>query len=1221
MKLFYQIFTKRTLLSILFIHFFLLNFGATYYVSSTGNDNNSGLTTSLPWKTIAKVNASTFKEGDEILFKKGDTWRETLTVPSSGTSGRPIIFGAYGTGVNPVMDGSEILSLWTSEVVGAGSGVKEQQTTANQGTAIFKRGDRVYNATQFIATSTYDLSKIEVNLSKVGSPVQIINCYLYSDSAENPTTLLATSSTTLDASTITNGNYYAFTFDQSFKVQNGTTYWIVLKGSTTSSTDYVSWNAMAGGGDIKSSTDGTGTWSEEIAWHTSYKVTGIADQFTCYYATCSVAPNVVYSNGVEVFKKQVKSLGTNSWWYDSVNHRLYIRTSGDNIPTGYTINVPQRDYGINSNNKDCFTVSGLNIQYMNRYGILVDITSDHINISDNTFNKNGFGVHVLGTNVLITRNIISNGHIIVDDLSPDNDFGAVGVNIQGSNVEVSYNTFSNLYAPSTDYGEDGGGIEIFQDGSTVDNINIHHNKFTNTSGLVEMGGSGGIVQNVSFYYNLILDDTHSPSESIDIHNSGGIFGITAINISFYNNTFISNGSGSGAYMIYLDSYPASSTLILKNNIFYASNMVAMSNYEPNTHINNDYYNTSDLAWSVLGYSKGASEIKVDPSFVDIATDLHLQLGSPCINAGVNVGLTQDYAGNPIVGIPDIGAYEFGATNKDTEKPTVTGFTIPATSTSQSVLISSFTATDNMGVTGYLLTETSTTPSVGASGWSSVKPTQYTFSSIGAKTLYAWTKDAAGNVSASLSASVTISYPITSTFTFTGPSSGNVNSASTIFTVTPNNLYTGTITITPTGTGSTGLSAKVLTFSNSSASQTYTITPTVAGSITLTPTNNGSITNPSNLTYTANAVVPGAPNSVIATPGNASASVTFVATTNNGGSAITGYTVTSIPSGGVDSNAGSTLLNHTITGLNNGTSYTFTILATNSVGNSVTSMATNPVTPKALSATTFTFTGPSSGSINSASTIFTVTPNNLYTGTITITLTGTGSAGLSAKVLTFSNSSASQTYTITPTVAGSITLTATNNGSLTNPGNLTYSSNAIAPDAPTSVVATAEDASASVTFVATTNNGGSAITGYTVTSIPTGGTDINDGSTLLNHTITGLTNGTSYSFLVKAINPVGSSSFSVASNSIIIATGITNLDDKVKIVVFPNPCHGHFTIRFSEIPISGSRIEVLNLSGRKVTSQIISGISQEIDLFGHAPGMYFVKSILGSIEKIDKLVIQ
>lgn len=367
-----------------------------------------------------------------------------------------------------------------------------------------------------------------------------------------------------------------------------------------------------------------------------------------------------------------------------------------------------------------------------------------------------------------------------------------------------------------------------------------------------------------------------------------------------------------------------------------------------------------------------------------------------------------------------------------------------------------------------------------------------------------------------------------TFTFTGPSSGNVNSTSANFTVTPNSLFSGTITVTPTGNGSAGLSAKVLTFSNSSAAQTFTINPTVAGSIILTPSNSGTLTNPVNLTYTANAVIPAAPTSIVATSGDASASVTFVAPTNNGGSAITGYTVTSIPTGGTDTNAGSTSLTHTITGLTNGTSYMFTVNATNSAGTSVVSVVSNSVIPKAPVATGFLFSGPTSGSVNSASANFTVTPNNPFTGTITIT--PTGSAGLSAKVLTFSNSATAQTFNITPTVTGSITLNATNNGTLTNPPSLTYTVNAVVPDAPTSVIATSGDVTASVTFMAPTNNGGSAITGFTVTSIPAGGTDINAGSTSLTHSITGLANGT-YTFIVKATNSVGSSVASVASNPI------------------------------------------------------------------------------------------
>jgi hypothetical protein len=92
---------------------------------------------------------------------------------------------------------------------------------------------------------------------------------------------------------------------------------------------------------------------------------------------------------------------------------------------------------------------------------------------------------------------------------------------------------------------------------------------------------------------------------------------------------------------------------------------------------------------------------------------------------------------------------------DTIAPTVTGFNIPATSTSLTVSITTFTATDNVGVTGYRVTESATAPSASATGWSPSAPSAYIFTTSGAKTLYAWAKDAAGNVSSSLSANVTV----------------------------------------------------------------------------------------------------------------------------------------------------------------------------------------------------------------------------------------------------------------------------------------------------------------------------------------------------------------------------------------------------------------------------------------------------------------------------------
>src|ERR1700690_769802 len=92
---------------------------------------------------------------------------------------------------------------------------------------------------------------------------------------------------------------------------------------------------------------------------------------------------------------------------------------------------------------------------------------------------------------------------------------------------------------------------------------------------------------------------------------------------------------------------------------------------------------------------------------------------------------------------------------DTTRPNVTALSIPGTSASLTIPINTFTATDNVGVTGYMINESSTTPSATAGGWTSTAPASYTFTNAGSKTLYAWAKDAAGNVSASMSASVAV----------------------------------------------------------------------------------------------------------------------------------------------------------------------------------------------------------------------------------------------------------------------------------------------------------------------------------------------------------------------------------------------------------------------------------------------------------------------------------
>ena len=73
--------------------------------ATNGNDSNGGLSSSTAWRTIAKVNASSFNPGDQILFKRGEVWREQL-VPHSGGDGNPVTYSSHGTGNLPLLLGS-----------------------------------------------------------------------------------------------------------------------------------------------------------------------------------------------------------------------------------------------------------------------------------------------------------------------------------------------------------------------------------------------------------------------------------------------------------------------------------------------------------------------------------------------------------------------------------------------------------------------------------------------------------------------------------------------------------------------------------------------------------------------------------------------------------------------------------------------------------------------------------------------------------------------------------------------------------------------------------------------------------------------------------------------------------------------------------------------------------------------------------------------------------
>ena len=105
------------------------------------------------------------------------------------------------------------------------------------------------------------------------------------------------------------------------------------------------------------------------------------------------------------------------------------------------------------------------------------------------------------------------------------------------------------------------------------------------------------------------------------------------------------------------------------------------------------------------------------------------------------------------------------------------------------------------------------------------------------------------------------------------------------------------------------------------------------------------------------------------------------------------------------------------------------------------------------------------------------------------------------------------------------------GDNSNQGSATVFVPGVVSGLPTSVSGTSgANAQSVVSWTAPASDGGSTITGYTVTASP-GGRSCSWTTGLLSCTVTGLTNGTSYTFTVTATNAAGTSTASASSSTI------------------------------------------------------------------------------------------
>ncbi|GAA3401468.1 fibronectin type III domain-containing protein [Paenibacillus hodogayensis] len=346
-------------------------------------------------------------------------------------------------------------------------------------------------------------------------------------------------------------------------------------------------------------------------------------------------------------------------------------------------------------------------------------------------------------------------------------------------------------------------------------------------------------------------------------------------------------------------------------------------------------------------------------------------------------------------------------------------------------------------------------------------------------------------------------------------------------------------------------------------------------------------------------LPDAPTGVTATTtAGGQATISFTPPANNGGSAITGYKVVSSPDGRTGTGATSPIA---VTGLTNGTAYTFTVVATNAIGDSAFSEPSNSVTPTDKP---------------DAPVSVTAQPGNGQ-ATVSFTPGADGGSPVSGYTVTAQPGGATATGTTSPiTVAGLTNLTAYTFTVVAHnaQGDSQPSAPSAAvipaapPNVPTGVTATAENGQAIVSFTPPANNGGSTITGYKVTSSPDGRTASGIASPI---TVTGLTNGTAYTFTVVATNAIGDSPSSASSGSVTpvaqpnVPTGVTAIAG-----------NGQVTISFTPPADDGGSA----ITGYMVTSspggRTAGGINSPITVTGLTNGTTYTFTVVAQNAKGD-----
>jgi len=523
--------------------------GTIYYVDqSGGSDAASGTATDEAWKTLAKVSGASFSPGDWVLLKRGETWREQLTFPSSGTVSDQITIGAYGSGADPKIRGSNLVGTWSVY-----SGNVWRATLTSAPSAVFADGTRGIEQGSIVAC----ISDRDWYWS--GS-------YLYIYSTSDPDsrwTSPGVEATIRDHCVRTTNELYVTVQDLDLAHSDMQT--LFFAGNAT--------GCIADGLTIKQSTH-HGLQTSNAAGQTVNNVI-IRD---CTISYCSYQGIMIGA-------------------YDTCNNMLI-----DNCVIHHCAGNWDGAWGYTGG-----------IKLWGDYDYITNATVQNCEIY-----SNGWGSGSPSHGVGLWWDECGNGNVTRYNLIYDND--SSGIMIESCNYQDVYYNVCYENGITAEYAGD---LDL-----RINTTSSTYNEFYNNT---TYGGWCGI-------YAEGEDGGSGPSY-------------------FSYNSFKNNICTNHTYKELFARWGASNSGYGTGNV-YTYNCLG-TQYSSFIYWGGSWISTYS-AFNTA-YGSDTHSVQSDPDFVNAGSyDFRLNPASNCINAGTGVGLTVDYAGNPITGSPDVGAYEFGS---------------------------------------------------------------------------------------------------------------------------------------------------------------------------------------------------------------------------------------------------------------------------------------------------------------------------------------------------------------------------------------------------------------------------------------------------------------------------------------------------------------------------------------------------------------------------------